>query len=330
MTKFGWAYIGCGGIAYGTAKELVQTEDNQIVAVWNRTKSKAEAFAKEFGGKVYDTAEEAIKASDVEGVYVNVNGDKHADYTNLSIKNNKPVLCEKPFTVNANETKKILDYAKEQGVYVSEAMWTWHNQTALKVKEWVKSGEIGEILSVEGAFAVPLLNHTDNPRLVTPSMLGGALMDLGVYVVRYCYDLFGMPEFITCEGDVLEVDYEENITFGYPGFEAVMYVSMREEAGHFFEIKGTKGSIYVPGFHAAKEATLKTTDREETFKIDDLLYGRQFSNVVAEIRAGKKEGDKISAKSTIQVMALMDECRKQMGLVYPMEKAKDLDGWRMK
>lgn len=52
MTKFGWAYIGCGGIAHTTAKELVQTEDNQIVAVWNRTKSKAEEFANEFGGIV--------------------------------------------------------------------------------------------------------------------------------------------------------------------------------------------------------------------------------------------------------------------------------------
>lgn len=58
MKKFGWAYIGCGGIARTTAKELVQTEDNKIVAVWNRTQSKAEDFSKGFGGTVYDTPEE--------------------------------------------------------------------------------------------------------------------------------------------------------------------------------------------------------------------------------------------------------------------------------
>lgn len=324
MSGFGWAYIGCGGIAHGTAKELLQTEDNQIVAVWNRTKSKAEGFAKEFGGTVYDTAEEAINAPGVEGVYVNVNGDKHAEYTNLAIKNKKAVLCEKPFTVNAKETKAIFDYAREEGVYVSEAMWTWHNETALQVKEWVKSGVIGDIVSADSAFAVPLVNNSTNPRLTTPSMLGGALMDLGVYNIRYCYELFGIPEQIECKAKMNEVDYSENITFEYPGFKAHMFVSMEEDGGHFFEIKGTKGSISVPKFHMAKEAILKTEDKEETFKIDNLLYGKQFSNVAAEIRAGLKEGEKISAQSTIEVMALMDECRKQMGLVYPQEQVEVL------
>lgn len=325
MDKFGWAYIGCGGIAHGTAKELVQTEDNRIVAVWNRTKSKAEDFAKIYGGTVYDTAEEAINAPGVEGVYVNVNGDMHAEFTNLAIKNKKPVLCEKPFTFNAKETKVIFDYAEKEDVYVSEAMWTWHNATALKVKEWVKSEVIGDIQSVSSAFEVPLVNESTNPRLTTPSMLGGALMDLGVYNVRYCYELFGLPEHIECDARMDEVDYSETITFEYPGFKANMFVSMEKAGGHYFEIKGTKGSISVPKFHMAKEAILKTEDKEETFKVDDLLYGKQFSNVAAEIRAGLKEGEKISAKSTIEVMSLLDECRKKMGLVYPQEQVEDLN-----
>ncbi|GEK88256.1 Predicted dehydrogenase [Alkalibacterium putridalgicola] len=323
MKKFGWAYIGCGGIARTTAEELVQTEDNEIVAVWNRTQSKAEAFAEEFGGTVYDTPEEAINAPDVEGVYVNVNGDLHAKYTRLSIANGKPVLCEKPFAVNEEVTKEVFDYAAEKDVFVSEAMWTWHNETALKVKEWVKSGVLGDIQAVSSAFEVPLVSNSTNPRLTTPSMLGGALMDLGVYNVRYCYELFGLPEHINCEARMEEVDYSETITFDYPGFKAINFVSMEKEGGHYFEIKGTKGSIYVPQFHMAKTATLNTEDKEETFEVEDLLYGKQFSNVAAEIRAGKKESEKISAKGTIEVMSLLDECRRQMGLVYPQEKQNE-------
>ena len=321
MDKFGWAYIGAGGIAQGTASELVQTEDNKIVAVWNRTKSKAEDFVKKYGGTVYGTPEEAIKAAGVEGVYVNVNGDQHAHFTKLAIQYKKPVLSEKPFTFNAEETKEIFAYAKERDVYVSEAMWTWHNETALKVKEWIESGVIGDIISVDSAFAVPLLKHSDNPRLTKIEMLGGALMDLGVYNVRYCYELFGMPESIHCDAVMHEVDHEEDITFTYPNFKAHMHVSMIKDNGHYFEIKGTKGSIFVPEFHAAKKAILKTDETEEVFETDGLLYGKQFSNVAAEIRAGKKEGEKISAKSTIDVMTLLDECRKQMGLVYPQEKS---------
>lgn len=323
MKKFGWAYIGCGGIARTTAKELVQTNDNEIVAVWNRTQSKAIAFAEDFGGKVYETAEEAIDAPEVEGVYVNVNNDMHEIYTRLAIEKGKPVLCEKPFAVNEKAAKAIFDYAREKDVYVSEAMWTWHNDTALKVKEWVESGVLGDIQSVSSAFEVPLVSNSTNPRLTTPSMLGGALMDLGVYNIRYCYELFGLPEHIDCEARMEEVDYSETITFDYPGFKAINFVSMEKEGGHYFEIKGTKGSIYVPQFHMAKTATLKTEDKEETFEVDDLLYGKQFSNVAAEIRADKKEGEKISAKGTIEVMSLLDECRRQMGLVYPQEKQNE-------
>lgn len=108
MTKFGWAYIGCGGIAHTTAKELVQTEDNQIVAVWNRTKSKAEEFANEFGGIVYDTAEEAINAVGVEGVYVNVTGDKHAEYTLLSIKIKNRCFARSRLRLMLKRRKKYL------------------------------------------------------------------------------------------------------------------------------------------------------------------------------------------------------------------------------
>lgn len=318
MNKFGWAYIGCGGIARLTAKELVQTEDNQIVAVWNRTKSKAEEFAKEFGGTVYDTAEEAINAAGVEGVYVNVTGDKHAEYTLLSLKHKQPVLCEKPFTVNAEKTKEIFAYARENNTYVSEAMWTWHNETALQVKEWVEMGAIGEIEAVDSKFELSLLKHGDIPRLTTASMLGGAIMDLGVYSIRYCYELFGNPDSIECVGDVNEVDDSETITFHYPDFQATMSISMVDDGEDYFEIKGSTGSILVPGFHKSKQAILQT-DQEEIFETSDLLYGKQFSNVAAEIRAGKKEGEKITAKSTIDVMALMDECRNQMGLVFPQE-----------
>ena len=323
MEKFGWAYIGCGSIAHRTATELVQTEDNKIVAVWNRTRSKAEDFVKEYGGTVYDTAEEAINAPDVEGVYVNVNGDKHAEYTELSIKNKKPVLCEKPFTFNETETRKLFDYAKAEGVYISEAMKTWHNDTALTVNQWVESGSVGEIKSVACAYAFPMLEYSQNPRLTTPSMLGGALLDIGVYAVRYCYELFGLPEAIECIGDMHEVDHAEKITFQYPGFAAHIHISMVEDAGHFLEIKGSKGSISVPEFHVSKRAILTSADEVVTFEMDDLIFGRQFSNVAAEIRAGKKQSDYITPKSTIEVMGLLDECRRQMGLVYPQEVEKE-------
>ena len=116
MGKFGWAYLGCGNIAHTTARELIKTEDQQIVAVWNRTHAKAEQFAKKYGAVAYKTAEEAITAPGVEGVYIAVTADKHAEYMRLCIKHHKPVLCEKPFSVNAKEAEAIFAYAAQEGV----------------------------------------------------------------------------------------------------------------------------------------------------------------------------------------------------------------------
>ena len=148
MSKFGWCYIGCGGIANTTAKEISKSENNRIVAVWNRGYAKAEAFAQKYGGTAYKTFEEAVNAPEVEGVYIALTADKHAEYIKKCIKLHKPVMCEKPFTVSAKDAEEIFALAKAEGVYVTEAMWTWHNAAAQQVKTWLEAGRIGEVKDV--------------------------------------------------------------------------------------------------------------------------------------------------------------------------------------
>ncbi|MCR4674595.1 MAG: VOC family protein, partial [Lachnospiraceae bacterium] len=81
-----------------------------------------------------------------------------------------------------------------------------------------------------------------------------------------------------------------------------------------------KGSIKVPMFHGAKSATLIVGNAKETFKKKDLLYDVQFSNVAAEIRKGQVEGGFVTSENTVDVMEILDECRRQMGVIYPQEK----------
>ena len=320
MGKFGWAYIGCGGIAASTAKELIKGDTNEIVAVWNRTEVKAREFVKKFGGKVCATPEEAINAPGVEGVYIALTADKHAEFMKLCIKNHKPVLCEKPFTVNRAEAEEVFTLAKQEGVYVSEAMWTWHNATALKVKEWLDTGKIGEVREVKASYAWPMLRFNKNPRLTTNEMIGGALMDIGIYPVTYAYRLFGMPEASVCAGRTKgDVDLAEYIQMKYPGFTAEIRVALDEKGGEYFDITGTKGRIHVPMFHMAHGATLKV-DKKEKFEKKALLYDTEFSNVAREIRAGLVESKMIPVQHTLDVMTLLDRCRSQMGVKYPNER----------
>lgn len=319
MKQFGWAIIGCGAIAAKVAKELNRDGSGKIIALWNRTRSRAEKFAEKFGGVVYDTFEEAITAAGVEGAYVATTHDMHAFFTERCVELGVPVLCEKPFTVNKRQAEEVFALARERGVYCSEAMWTWHNSPAITVRDWVRSGKVGRIKSAIATFSVPLRKFSKNPRLTSPALIGGALLDLGIYPIRYMYELFGMPKGIFAEGKLQGgVDISERITMDYGSFNAEIIVSMNGVRGENLTIVGTDGKIKVPLYHKAKRGKL-IGKYKDNFKVDSLLYATQFKNVAREIRSGKKESDYCPMQSTLDTMGLLDECRRQMNLVYPNE-----------
>ena len=317
MEAFGWAYLGCGGIARTTARELIQAGAGRIVSAWNRTPERAKAFVENFGGTACATPEEAILAPGVEGVYIAVTPDRHAELMRLCIRHHKPVLCEKPFTVNTSEAENVLAYARAEGVYVSEAMWTWHNRVALKVREWIRQGRIGDVKRVYCCFSPDL---RQNDRLWSPEMIGGSLLDIGVYNIRYCYELFGMPERIECVSGMLKggVDAHETVMMHYPTFTAENVIGIDQQRPETIEIEGTKGVIRVPDFHMASAAMLES-GIPERFEDPALHYAIQFARVGEEIREGLTAGRNITPQSTVDVMRLMDECRAQMNFRYPCE-----------
>ncbi len=319
MEKFRWVIIGCGSIANKVASELVRYEEFEICAVWNRTKQRAEQFAKKYGGKVFDTAEEALKSGGADCAYIATTHDMHLYYSKLAIQFGVPVLCEKPVTVNLRQAEELINFAQEKGVYFAEAMWTWHNPVSLKVKEWIYENKIGEIKRFYASFAVPMVQFIKNPRLTTPELIGGALLDIGIYPVRYAMELFGIPKLVECRGVVSGgVDYEETIILNYDNFKAEIFVSMKRLKGEKLVIEGSEGKICVPLYHKAKSAKLRGKYRE-TFKSVNFLYGLQFENTAKEIKSGLKDSKFCPLECTLETMAVLDECRRQLGLKYPCE-----------
>ena len=321
MSKFGWCYIVCGGIANTTAREISKSENNRIVAVWNRGYAKAEAFAQKYGGTAYKTFEEAVNAPEVEGVYIALTADKHAEYIKKCIKLHKPVMCEKPFTTDAEQTKELFSLAEKKGVYLAEAMWTWFSPVAHQVKKWLENDEFGEIQRVKANYHLDVRRYA--ARLTDPNRAGGALLDIGVYPITYLYRLFGKPTKIICTGKVKDgIDLKENVDLRFPGGSTYRAsISMTDLKGlEKFSIVGSKGKISIPWFHMAKQVKLKRKGGVSEVFSGDGSYLNEFDLVVGEIRAGKKESDYVPRQATMDVMEIMDECRRQMGLVYPFEK----------
>ena len=199
--SFNWCFIGTGKIATKVAKEVMTNPGHAIVAVYNRTKKKSEKFAKKYNSTVYESALEAIKDPRVGGVYIATTNETHFSFAKLCLENHVPVLCEKPITGNAKELAELIKISNETNTFLKEAMWTWFNPVANKVKEWIKEERIGKILSVDCIFNMPIFGYNNaKGRYISPARYGGALLDLGVYPVRYVYELFGKPNSIKSRG----------------------------------------------------------------------------------------------------------------------------------
>ena len=325
MEQFGWAFLGCGGIAHTVARQILRDKSCKIISCWNRTASRATDFAARYGATAYATPREAATAEGVKGVYVAVTHDAHMSLVEQCIELGVPVLCEKPMTVNAAGAQYLFDLAERRGVYLAEAMWTWFNSPARKVRDWLRAGSIGNVKEVTATYALPVFPPLEKPRLSSPEMIGGSLLDIGIYPVRYVYELFGMPSSVTCRGKLRGgVDLTERIVMDYGSFAAKIFISRRLPAGERLVIKGTEGKIAVPFFHMASHACISGRVNER-FSDHSLKYATQFRLAAKEISSGQTQSAYSPAQSTICTMKLLDECRAQMGLVYPCERT-DKDG----
>ena len=318
-SAFKWCFIGTGTLARPVAREIIDSGRHLVSAVVSRKIENAARFAAEFGGKAYEDPREAMAQAD--GVYIVTPHPSHATYVKTAIETGKPVLCEKPFTVRARETRELFHLAREKGVYIVEGMWTWFNPVALQVREWVTSGRIGTVEQVTTDMRVNVTHYA--PRLTDPQLAGGAILDSGVYPITYLYRLFGKPVAVRCNGEIIggvDLDDEIDLTFAN-GQTHHISLSIREDARkQYIRITGTEAEVFVDNFHFADHADLLAKDGTliQRFEGKTTMLN-EFDRVAEEIRQGKTESAIVPPQATIDVMEIMDECLNQIGLVYPFE-----------
>lgn len=318
MEKFRWGYIGNGNIAYSTAESILKGA-HTINAVYGRNIQKAEAFAGRYGAKVFDDVHNLLDSGEIDAVYIATPHTSHIEYAVKSLERKIPVLCEKPVGVSVRDVDTLIKCAKENDTYFAEAMWTWFSDVALKVKEWIKSSAIGDVKSVKINYAFPGVLMPKNSRVLLPQTAGGALLDIGIYPITYCYNLFGFPDKILCSGELKNgIDVAEKVLLTYGNLTCELNMSLKNLKENCV-IKGTSGKIKLPVFHMASKAVLQRGKEREVFsgKTD---YLTEFTRAADEIKNGKKESEYIPFNTTRDCMKIMDECRRQMNLVYPFER----------
>ncbi len=320
MSEFRWCFIGTGNLARQVAGQLLKSGRHRIVSCYTRDFEKAKEFAKTYSCRAYEDVEDAILDEEADAVYVVTPHNAHHRFVKKALELGKPVLCEKAFTVTAEEAEDLIGLAREKKLYLCEAMWTWFSASANKCREWISEGRIGNVGSASFTYHMKSINYA--PRVSDPRRAGGALLDITVYPITYAYHLWGIPDSIEAQARLENgIDVSEELVFSYPGFEAKISASIVDMKG--FEkmvINGEKGKIRALLYHAMNGITLdRGLFRKETFKgpgpkINSYLD--EFDTAEEEIREGLCESRMHSLDDTLNVMRIMDEIRKKIGLEY--------------
>ena len=324
MTNLRWGLIGTGGIARTFARDLARTSGQTVAAVGSRSLEKAEEFTNQFGGTPFGSYEELV-TSDIDAVYVATPHPMHAPNTILALKHGKPVLCEKPFAVNARESAAMITAARENNLLLVEAMWSRFLPHYRKVRELVNQGDIGEIISISADHGqnLPLPKYY---RLHAPELAGGALLDLGIYPISFAYYLLGKPQSVVAKAEFTPtgVDSQTSMIFRYEsGAHANLTTTLLAKTPCTATVVGTLGTIFIDGdFYTPTSMQLKKVDGtivEFPRQYEGHGLREQAIEFASLLKAGKKESELMSHSDTQSIMETMDEIRAQIDLYYPFE-----------
>ena len=321
-----WGILGTGRIAGKFAVALNNLEDAQLYGVGSRSEVNAAAFSDEYSvPKRFHGYESLAADPDIDVVYIATPHSLHKENCLMCLEHGKAVLCEKPFTVNASETATVINFAREQQLFLMEAMWTRFIPAAIKLKEFIAGNVIGDIQYLFAGGAI-LPDFDPDFYVFRRELGGGVLLDAGVYLVSLASWLLGYPDKIQSVGRLNSrgVDDHDALLLEYDsGAIASLYVSMRTKSRPDITVLGSKGKIYVhPPLFCPSKIILSLFDAEATeitLPFDSNGYQFEAMEVNRCLREGKTESDVMPLDETLAIMRMMDEIRGQFGLKYPME-----------
>ncbi|MFX0058965.1 MAG: Gfo/Idh/MocA family protein [Candidatus Hodarchaeota archaeon] len=321
-----WGILGCGRIAHAFAIGLRALPDAKLEAVASRTEGKAERFSKTFHVKnVYENYEELANDSAVNIIYIATTHNFHYENAILCLNHGKPVLCEKPFTLNAIQAEELIKTARNNNLFLMEAMWTRFIPCIVKLNEFLDKGILGEIQHVTAGFGIKK-KLDPRGRSFNPDLGGGALLDLGVYPISFARMIYKQPPSKIRSSAYIgktNVDEKSCYLFEYEnGQTAMLSSSHRLIMPHDAFIFGTKGYLKIPNFYHPSKMILKLEGkRKKTIRIPFKSNGYNYEamEVMHCLNTGKFESEIMPLDETLEIMKTMDMIRSQWHLKYPGE-----------
>ena len=295
----------------------------ELAAVYSRSYEKGRRFADKYGViKVFTDFE--TMAECIDAVYIASPNSCHAGQAIYFMKLGKHLLCEKPLCSNAAEARRMFEAAKENNVLLMEAMVSTLNPNYLALRNNIS--KIGEIRKYFASYCQYSSRYDKYKAGIIENafkneLSNGALVDIGIYTIYPMVVLFGRPKSIKASGGILEsgVDGAGAAIFDYDGMEAIINYSKISDSDAPAEVQGEEGSLVLDKINIPRHLWFRPRNGEEQDLSaphcgDDYYY--EIKDFIDLIESGKTAHPINSPENSLIVMEIMDEIRRQIGLVY--------------
>lgn len=337
LQKVRFGIVGTNFISDWVITGARQDERFELTAVYSRTQETADAFAaKHQIPYTFTSLKEMAKSQLLDAIYIASPNFLHASQSILFMKHGKHVLCEKPLASNAKEVKDMIETSQKYNVTLMEAMKPTLTPNFLSVRDNLnKIGTVRRYFSSYCQYSSRYDKFKEGVVLnaFNPELSNGAIMDIGIYTIYPMVVLFGRPQKIEATGIVLSsgADGQGVVSFLYEGMNATILYSKIANSNLPTEIQGEEGNIildkinlidkvtYTPRLVPAsgKGPIAEPIDISATTDKDEYYY--EVAEFINLILAGKRESEINSHTNSLITLEIIDEVRKQLGVIYPAD-----------
>ncbi|KXI27290.1 Gfo/Idh/MocA family protein [Paraglaciecola hydrolytica] len=324
MSIFQWGIIGPGSIANKFAEALVKSERGTLTAIASRSPERAQEFAQRFGVKqIYSQYSELMADPNIDIIYIATPHSHHFQLAKQCLEAGKNILLEKPLTINAAQTRLLIELAQDKGVLFQEALWSRFMPGFAKLKSLLQEGKIGKLQYIQSDIGFAFGPKPEH-RLNNPLLAGGALLDLGVYSISLSQFLLEqVPDTIQAISHIGEsgIDETTQVNMHYPDGQLSQFsCSIKAQCSNSMTLVGDKGRIHLPEHFWVGEQVQLWLDGKLVEKLNFPHQVNGFEHQIEEsmscIEQGKLCSDLMPHKDSLAVMRVMDEIRRQIGLRY--------------
>ena len=225
-------------------------KNSRVTALSRRDLEKARESARQYEIPLaFDSAESLCRSPEVDAVLVTTPNALHLDDVLLALKCGKPVLCEKPMGMDADECRQMVEAARSVGLLLGVAqVFRFENSTA-RLRERIAAGQIGRPVSARSEFSYPGRNHARTWINDAAVAGGGPIADVGVHAVdalRFILqdEVVQVSAQGTRDGASGDVEAAAALVLGFSrGTLGAVLVSTRAEYRTPLEIVGESGSL---------------------------------------------------------------------------------------